>query len=562
MMKPKGGQKKYFYEVNDHLGNVRAVIGPRTADVVTANYETANANLEQSQFLRTDDARKINATLFNHTSGGSYSQRLSGNTNEKYGLARSIAVNPGDTVTAQVYAKYVDTNSANWTTALNTLMAQIAAHTAGVVVDGPNYNQSDASFPFPNLVDKSGSTGGPKAFLTWLIFDRNFALTNGGYARLSSAPKEDGQNAAHELMASPTITITEPGYMYIYISNENDTPVDVYFDDFQVTQTHSNIVAGADYYPYGMTINERQISQERYRFGYQGQYSEYDSLTKTNTFQLRLYDARFGRWLSPDPYGQFASPYIGMGNNPVGGVDKDGGLFEELLDWFKNSEGKVAWYETAEAAAKEGFTEFVGDAKYIFDGPVGQALTVTAKKMTYGEASMYDAMAYWNKLGGMGTFAYSLARNGDGTTNNPYRFNYDDKGADCVETALAPMKDGDPKWYNTMTELANSKGDRNANVDVMRRGLKEIGLVPELRTPKIGDFAFWDGHVARVYSVHGEDFSIWTSVSGNAKKGIPGKTPVISGLDGNTPFYNLQNLDQMWGTGSGTFHGFVTLYPR
>jgi RHS repeat-associated protein len=327
MMKPKSGVKRYFYEVNDHLGNVRAVIGPRTMDLVTANYEIANANLEQSQFLRTDDARKINATLFNHTSGGSYSQRLSGSANEKYGLARSIAVNPGDTITAKVYAKYVDTNSANWTAALNTLMGQIAAHTAGVVVDGTNYNQSDASFPFPNLVDKTGSTGGPKAFLTWLIFDRNFVLTNGGYTRLSSAPKEDGQNVAHELMVSPTISITEPGYMYIYISNENDTPVDVYFDDFQVTQTHSTIVAGGDYYPFGMTINERQISQERYRYGYQGRYSEFDSLTKTNTFQLRLYDPRFGRWLSPDPYGQFSSPYVGMGNNPANGVDPNGGIF-------------------------------------------------------------------------------------------------------------------------------------------------------------------------------------------------------------------------------------------
>jgi hypothetical protein len=31
------------------------------------------------------------------------------------------------------------------------------------------------------------------------------------------------------------------------------------------------------------------------------------------------------RWISPDPYGQFTSPYVGMGNNPVSGVDPDGG---------------------------------------------------------------------------------------------------------------------------------------------------------------------------------------------------------------------------------------------
>ena len=37
-------------------------------------------------------------------------------------------------------------------------------------------------------------------------------------------------------------------------------------------------------------------------------------------------NARIGRWISPDPYGQFASAYVGMGNNPVSGVDPDGGF--------------------------------------------------------------------------------------------------------------------------------------------------------------------------------------------------------------------------------------------
>jgi uncharacterized protein RhaS with RHS repeats len=42
-------------------------------------------------------------------------------------------------------------------------------------------------------------------------------------------------------------------------------------------------------------------------------------------FQLRLWDGRIGRWLSPDPYGEFDSPYLGMGNNPVSTIDPDGG---------------------------------------------------------------------------------------------------------------------------------------------------------------------------------------------------------------------------------------------
>ena len=34
-----------------------------------------------------------------------------------------------------------------------------------------------------------------------------------------------------------------------------------------------------------------------------------------------------GRWLSVDPYRQYASPYLGMGNNPVNGIDPYGGKF-------------------------------------------------------------------------------------------------------------------------------------------------------------------------------------------------------------------------------------------
>jgi hypothetical protein len=51
--------------------------------------------------------------------------------------------------------------------------------------------------------------------------------------------------APHQRLAfdgSEQIVITEPGYVYIYISNENGTPAEVYFDDFKVTHAKSPIV--------------------------------------------------------------------------------------------------------------------------------------------------------------------------------------------------------------------------------------------------------------------------------------------------------------------------------
>ena len=79
-----------------------------------------------------------------------------------------------------------------------------------------------------------------------------------------------------------------------------------------------------DYFSFGMPMPNRQtIGGERYRYAYQGQ--EKDSETGKEAFQLRLWDARIGRWLTTDPKSEFSSPYLGMGNNPLNKVDPDGG---------------------------------------------------------------------------------------------------------------------------------------------------------------------------------------------------------------------------------------------
>jgi len=62
-----------------------------------------------------------------------------------------------------------------------------------------------------------------------------------------------------------------------------------------------------------------------YRYGYQGDYAETDPETGMPAFELRLYDTRINRWISPDPYGQFHSPYLGMANNFISTIDSDGG---------------------------------------------------------------------------------------------------------------------------------------------------------------------------------------------------------------------------------------------
>jgi len=92
----------------------------------------------------------------------------------------------------------------------------------------------------------------------------------------------------------------------------------------------ADYVVFRDYYPFGMEIGGRNYTDAQgYRYGYQGKYAEKDPETGWNAFELRMYDSRVGRWLSVDPEGQYQSPYVGMGNDPINRIDPNGGW-----DWY------------------------------------------------------------------------------------------------------------------------------------------------------------------------------------------------------------------------------------
>ncbi|MBS9463652.1 RHS repeat-associated core domain-containing protein [Flagellimonas sp. 389] len=95
-----------------------------------------------------------------------------------------------------------------------------------------------------------------------------------------------------------------------------------------------NIHSWSDYYPFGSPMPGRNIVGN-YRYAFQGQ--EKDPETGIEAFELRLWDSRIGRWLTTDPYGQYSSPYVGMGNDPINGIDSDGGWRWKLFaKWARN----------------------------------------------------------------------------------------------------------------------------------------------------------------------------------------------------------------------------------
>ena len=248
--------------------------------------------------------------------------------NSQIALTKSLEVSPGDIIDVQVYAKYFGTTggSGNLINFASALTGAFGLSSGSTGEAGVAYDALDDFGSWIAGGNRSDNENWPKGFLNVLIFDKNYNLVDIAYQQLEDTYVQTGTSTKmpHGLLERE-VYIEEPGYVYIFLSVEGDYEQAIYFDDLVITHEHSPIVAGADFYPFGMVMDGREITQEDYRWGYQGQYAEEDTTTGWNQFQLRMYDARFGRWLSVDPYGQYASPYVGMGNYPYATIDADGG---------------------------------------------------------------------------------------------------------------------------------------------------------------------------------------------------------------------------------------------
>lgn len=320
---------EYQYHLKDHLGNVRLTFTTKFYPK-KATMETAHAGAESGEFIYYNEAVKINAAIFDHTNNGStnYATRLTGSVNERYGLAKSLRVMKGDTVRATVYAKYLDTNSGNWTTALNNLMTAIANGTApgGTVVDGGlTGSTGGVTPPHAGVLNKGSETGtAPKAYLNFLVFNDNMTtVLDAGFVRLTEAAREYGQDGAHEELFKQLV-ITEPGYVYLYLSNDHyalgGPMIEVYFDDFTVEHI-APVVQQDDYYAFGMEFNSyQQENSTRNNYVYNGQEKQDELGLGWLDYGARMYQPEIARWNGIDPLASHfssSSPYSHVLNNPI-----------------------------------------------------------------------------------------------------------------------------------------------------------------------------------------------------------------------------------------------------
>jgi RHS repeat-associated protein len=116
--------------------------------------------------------------------------------------------------------------------------------------------------------------------------------------------------------------------VYIYVSNENTTTVDVYFDDFKVTQVKSPVVEEQFYHAFGAVAESySRESSVPNRYKYNGKELIEDLGINEYDYGARMYDPWTARWSVIDNKAEKyyrLSPYTYAANNPIIYIDPNG----------------------------------------------------------------------------------------------------------------------------------------------------------------------------------------------------------------------------------------------
>jgi RHS repeat-associated protein len=190
----------------------------------------------------------------------------------------------------------------------------------------------------------------PAAYLNYILFDANYNVLDVG-AQVAPATTFTKQKLSFN-----TLNIKEPGYVYVYLSYDNDSNNWVYFDDFKITHNKSNVIQYNEYYPFGM-----QTAKSWTRDGSKNDYlynagNEMNSNTGWYETFFRGCDATLGKFLQTDPmadkYGSW-TPYNYAFNDPVYWNDPSGAdpyttsareYYESVVDRDGYQDGSVGMY--------------------------------------------------------------------------------------------------------------------------------------------------------------------------------------------------------------------------
>jgi RHS repeat-associated protein/uncharacterized delta-60 repeat protein len=400
------------YEITDHLGNVRALLRDNIS-TYTATMEDngtqdiTNPAVEETMFFENVNETRVDDDRMNYTwpvgtvvpspDKAAYLYWVDGMAgieaaDKAIGPAIALKVNAGDKVEMETWVRYEEKISYD---GLNlAALASVLGGTFTSVQGFEGYTTTQTSQSLLGAFQTAGYPDGdddtkPYAYLNYITYDDQMVYQDAGWVRVTDAagfePGSEGipNNRSHERLSfSSPIEITQNGYIYIWVSNQSQA-TKVWFDDLKVTHTQTLVVQSTDYGAWGDVMREQKSDESVYRFGYQGQFAEKDEETGWSHFELREYDAVIGRWMVPDPFGQYWSPYMAMGNNPVNLIDPDGGQTDpkpgDLNEagthiWSLGENEEYGWLKMLdEITVKPSFWSFLDDLDLAFSGKLGIA---------------------------------------------------------------------------------------------------------------------------------------------------------------------------------------------
>ena len=363
---------KYEYHLKDHLGNLRFAFRADkdngTVTQVVAGMEPVNAAKEERQFTHVAETRLADP---DHARTGDYVARLNARTGQRQGPSIRFKVAAGDSLRAEVYARYDRESGAT------TLLRKGALVVGGTIISLPSQTGTDQTQPVatrrhwlpfvgaslalvPQLL-KVKRAELPTAYLRYELFNKDSQLVATHIQALRRTASDEWQHLQAGTKADSA------GFVHVSLVNESGTAA--YFDDITLSRVAPTTYQENHYDPFGLNlVGIEQAGSPDSNFQYNGKEKQEDFGLNWTDYSARMYDAQLGRWCSVDPLADRMrrfSTYSYAFDNPIRFIDPDGQEGKDvILRGYQAQQAFVQLQASVQGQLKLTFDEKSGKVTY------------------------------------------------------------------------------------------------------------------------------------------------------------------------------------------------------